>query len=460
MVACRTCLVIVLYAVAIHSYAQESVEPLTVSKAIEAALKNYPSIRVSQEQVNAAAAGIRLAQTAYLPRVDALAQVNRATRNNVFGLVLPQSVVPSISGPVLGTNNLGSVWGSAAGVLVSWQPFDFGLRKANIVAAKTARERQAAAVNRTRFDVSAAAADAFLTALAARETVKAAQSGVDSWEILRRSIHALVTSQLRPGADESRAEAELAAARTQLVQAQQAEDISRSNLAQFVGIDASRISLASGSLLNRLPPEESPAPSVANNPALSEQDAAITEARSQLSATEHTYRPQFFLQGSASARGTGALVDGSRLGGWNGLAPNYQNYALGFTVDFALLDLPAIRAKEAAQSANIRAGEAQYQLLKTNLRAQMTSAIATLNGARRVAGNTPVEVSSARTALAQAKARYEAGLAPVDDVAQAQRLLVQAEIDDSLARLGVWRALLQFETAAGDIQAFATEASR
>src|ERR1017187_4569067 len=65
--------------------------PLTVGQAVERALKNYPSVRVSQEQINAAAAGIRLARTAYLPHADALAQVNRATRNNVYGLLLPQS---------------------------------------------------------------------------------------------------------------------------------------------------------------------------------------------------------------------------------------------------------------------------------------------------------------------------------------------------------------------------------
>ena len=60
---------------------------LTVAQAVEQALKNYPSIRVSQEQINAAAAGIQLARTAYLPHIDTLAQANRATRNHVFGLL-------------------------------------------------------------------------------------------------------------------------------------------------------------------------------------------------------------------------------------------------------------------------------------------------------------------------------------------------------------------------------------
>src|SRR5438034_10501401 len=95
--------------------------PMSIAQAVESALRNYPAISVSQEQVNAAAAGIDLARTSYLPRVDSLAQVNRATRNNVFGLLLPQSVIPSISGPVLGTNNTGSVWDSAIGGLVTWE---------------------------------------------------------------------------------------------------------------------------------------------------------------------------------------------------------------------------------------------------------------------------------------------------------------------------------------------------
>src|SRR5512140_3677205 len=149
---------------------------MTLSAAVDSAVRNYPSVRVSQEQINAAAAGIQLARTAYLPRVDAIAQVNRATRNNVFGMLLPQSVIPSISGPVLGSNNLGTAWGSALGALVSWEPFDFGLRKASVDASAAARAESEAALKKTQFDVSVAAADAYVTLVAAQETVRAAQA--------------------------------------------------------------------------------------------------------------------------------------------------------------------------------------------------------------------------------------------------------------------------------------------
>jgi hypothetical protein len=39
-------------------------------------------------------------------------------------------------------------------------------------------------------------------------------------------------------------------------------------------------------------------------------------------------------------------------------------------------------------------------------------------------------------------------------VAQAQRLVVQAEMDDSIARLNVWRAFLQLQLVRGDLQPF------
>jgi outer membrane protein TolC len=162
----------------------------------------------------------------------------------------------------------------------------------------------------------------------------------------------------------------------------------------------------------------------------------------------------------AYARGTGAETGGTRLGGFNGLGPTVQNLGVGFTVTFPVFDLPAIRAREAAQSATIRAERARLEQIATDLRAQWNRAVASLQGNRRIAANTPVQVSAARAATEQAKARYEAGLGTIDQFAEAQRLLTQAEIDNALARLGVWRGLLGVAAAAGDIQPFVMEAGQ
>lgn len=108
--------------------------PLTLDQAVGDSLKRYPAIRVSQEQINGRRPRLN-SRVRLTCRRSMLARVNRATRNNVFGILLPQSVIPSMSGPVIGSNHLGSVWGSAIGGLVSWEPFDFGLRSANVAAA-------------------------------------------------------------------------------------------------------------------------------------------------------------------------------------------------------------------------------------------------------------------------------------------------------------------------------------
>jgi outer membrane protein TolC len=308
--------------------------------------------------------------------------------------------------------------------------------------------------------VIAATADTYITLVAAQETARAAQAGVDRAEVLSRTIGALVNAQLRPGADASRAQAELAAARTQLIQALQAVEVARANLSQFMGFDPSQITVSAPKLL-QLPPERTPAPlDTVTNPVSVEQKAVVEQLRAQLRMIERSYFPRFLLQGSAYARGTGAETNGTNLGELNGLAPTIQNYALGLSVTFPILDLPSIRAKEAGQFAAVRAESARYQQIAVDLKARWNTAVATLVGAKAVAANTPIQVAAARAATDQATARYRSGLGNIDEVAEAQRLLAQAEIDNALARLSVWRALLGVATAAGDLQPFVAEASQ
>src|SRR5947207_2362443 len=187
--------------------------PLSLNDAVQLALKNYPAIKESRARAQAADEVIGVARTAYLPRLDMLWQENRATTNNVFGLVLPQSVVPPISGPVLGTRSYDSIWGSAAGVQLSWEALDFGQRKANVEVARTQSAFAKARTDLTALDVAAAAADAFVTVLAADEAIRAVQANVDRLQVFANNVRTLVANQLRPGSDDSRANAEIAIAK-------------------------------------------------------------------------------------------------------------------------------------------------------------------------------------------------------------------------------------------------------
>ena len=273
-------------------------------------------------------------------------------------------------------------------------------------------------------------------------------------------IETLVKNELRPGADASRTKAELALAQTQLIQAEQAVDVSRAALAQFLAIEPANIAPDPGLLLQTPSSEEPPATARTEHPLVSVQGAVVNEVKARERVLDRTYFPKFDLQSAAYVRGTGVHPDGSTGGTGSGLGPNIQNWAVGLSVSFPALDFFSLRARKSIEAANERAQSARYDQIIQDLNSDVAKARAVLHGARRIAQNTPIQLEAARATEQQATARYKAGLGNITEVAEAQRLLTQAEIDDSLARLGVWRALLGVAAAQGDISEFLQKASR
>ena len=64
----------------------------TTNQAVQQAVEEHPTLRAANENAASATAGVDLTRTAHLPRVDFVGQVNRATRNNVFGLILLEAL--------------------------------------------------------------------------------------------------------------------------------------------------------------------------------------------------------------------------------------------------------------------------------------------------------------------------------------------------------------------------------
>ena len=441
-----------------HAQPAASANALTLDAAIQYATEHYPAIRAALEQVNASSAGVDVARAAYLPRLDSLWQSNRATANNVFGQVLPQSVIPALTGPVLASASSQSVWGSATGALLSWEPFDFGLRHASVVGAQAAVTQARAGETLTRLDVENAVATAFLAVVAAQRAVSAAEADVDRRNVLLRSVQALVTNQLRPGADQSRAEAERAAAQTRLIQAQQVLLIAQATLTRVLGMTAGAATIAGDELLSRMPPADvRPATAASAHPLAQLRQASVDQAKAAEDLLARTDLPRVFVQSSVFARGSGADASGVLDGGASGLGLDRANWAAGVQVVFPnVFDFSGLRARKAAASASARASAALYDEALLTVTSQQQTAAALLQTTRAVAANTPVQLAAAQQSEMQARARYDAGLATILEVAEAQSLLAQAEVQDQLARVDVWRALLAGAVAQGDLAPFLT----
>jgi outer membrane protein TolC len=428
-------------------------QPLSLADALAMAQDKYPAIKASLEQQAAAQHQIGVAKTAYLPRVDLLWQTNRATDNNRTGLLLPQSVLPSISGPVAGDAPGRSAWSSAGGALINWQPFDFGARAAQVNVARKGALAAVSATNVTRLGIAAATTNAYLDVVAAHQLVSVAQANVRRMQTFTDSVHVLVENKLRPGADASQADAQLALTRTQLIQAQTQERVRLAALADFLELPSQQVTVDLASVLSAAPPDLEATP-IKAHPAIREEAALIERQRAQLHVLSRSYAPVFNLLGSISGRGTGLDAQGNFMGGTSGLAPNTLNWAGAVQVSFPAFDIFTIHREKQVQADNVRAEQMRYQQTMNDLSVQVEQAQATLDGARQVAQNTPIEVAAARQSEQQQRTRFQSSLATVVEVAIAESVLTQAEGDDAIARLNVWRALADLAVARGDVAPF------
>jgi outer membrane protein len=432
--------------------AQTAPTAFTLEQALQYAVDNYPTVKAALEQVNASTANVSVARASYRPRFDSVWQTNRATANNIFGQLLPQSVLPSISGPVLPSSSGESVWGSAVGGLLSWEPVDFGLRSAIVREAEAGVVRARAEEGLTRLAVQNAVGGAFLAVVSAQQALAAADADVQRRGVLARAAHTLVDNQLRPGAEASRADAELAAARTRAIQARAAVTLGETTLARMLGIPDGQVGVNTTRLLDNIVPPTPLAVPPPQHPLVQSEQAAVDVARAREMVLIKTDRPRLYLQSSVSARGSGANTDGVFDGGADGLGLERANWAAGVQVVFPnLFDFSTLRSRRAAAGALTRAEAARYDEAVLTVTSQQRAADAMLDAARAVAQNTPIQLTAAQQSEAQARARYDAGLAGIIEVAEAQNLLAGAEYQDAAARVDVWRALLATAVAQGSL---------
>ncbi len=407
----------------------------------------------AKQKTAVAALGIIAARTAYRPSGDLVGQVNRATRNNVFGMVLPNGGYAPISGPPLATNAGTNVWGSLVGFLISWEPIDFGQRAAKVRTAETETTAAMRAEEERLFSARSGAADAYLCVLAADATKRSAEASLERAKKVEELTGALAKAGLKPEADWMRARAERAAAQAQVVEAERAARLARIAVTEWAGGDWTAIDPAA-EWASRPAPVVEAAANALPHPLIAARQALVESALSREKEASLAWRPKFEFQSALYARGTGANPDGTTGGGANGLGPNIYNWGLGFTATFPLFEGPRTKTEREMEQRRARAGQADVKRATQELTAQAERAKAALEASVKLRSIAPEQTSAARASFEQSRARYQAGLGTLVELADAQRTLTQAEIDEALAGLAVWRAQLALAVARGDLDPF------
>ena len=422
---------------------------LDLDTAVAFAAAHHPTTRADAADVRAAEATVDVERAKYTPDLELFAQADRATTNAVPGAYFAVPALPVVAGTPGRTFDSGH-WGSEVGATASWDALGYRKWDAMIDKARAdvqlARDRASAST----LDVEYAAADRFIAAVEREQAVTAAQAGVARAQIFVQIVQATVGSDLRAGADLSRAKAELAFAKTAVSRAQTARDVAIAELREAIGAASGAIVLVPGGLT--APPPAALALRDRHDPHVIAAEDRVRAAEAEKHVIATGTQPRLSLVGALFARGNGTLTGGADFA--HGLVPDAPNWALGVLFTWPLLAnrsvAPAMRAQEAAISRE----HALEAVLVEQLAGRDERARALLAGALEVARNTPDALQAAKDAESQITARFKAQLATADDVAQAQRLLVEAETDDALARLDVWRALLFTAYASGDLAPF------
>lgn len=433
---------------------QAAPRAITIEQAIEYALQNYPAVRASLEELSAVHDQIGLARTAYLPQLSGVYQDSRATQNQVDGIWLPTSLNPAIEGPAQAYSGQ-SFWASQAAALFSWEPVDFGLRSARVDQARSAEDKSKTDLALTRLQVATAVGNYFLLTVASEQATAAADANVERWRVFAQSAHTLVDNQLRPGADASRADAELARATVRLYQSQQEERAARDTLAALMGVAGREIQTDSAHLLEQAPSGSIPETAASDHPLARDQMAAVRQIQADEKVLDRTDYPRLFLQAESFARGSEVPTNGSIIGNWNGLAPARGNWITGISILFPdVFGFKALSAQKQISKAEEQSQKAHYDQVIQEVMGEIQAARDQLKLAVLIANETPAELAAAQQSETQSRARYEASLATVVEVADAENLLAQAEMDNAGARLNVWHALFTLANAQGDLQNF------
>lgn len=431
---------------------------ITLSQALDLAERNFPQLQAQKQRVNSAQYKVGLARTDALPQLDAHLQGNYGTANNINGLFYPQLSIPPISGPVSQSNNYQGFFGSAAGMVLFWEPITFGKRKAKIDQAKAGLDESQADFELALFTHQIRVVEAYLNHRLASELVKTQVSNLKRARILFQSVTVLAQNGLRPGVDTTLTKAEIARSTVAFNQAQENESVTAIQLSELLGRAGEKIKITGDNFMTQVPAESVPIPSNTSHPVLSLYQSKIRGIQFEEAAIRRSYAPKLSFLANGFARGSGASLPGANQDDHsiNGLSFSKYNYSVGAQLNFPIMKFSSVRYQSRIAQQDLKAQELLLNDQQLMLENNRQIARRRLQTAYQNIQQTALQVLASQQAYKQIQARYESGLTTLPEVYQALWAVNQAEADQARAITAIWQAHLYQAYCAGDLNDFLT----
>jgi outer membrane protein TolC len=421
---------------------------MSLDEALAFAREHQPLVRVAQARIAAAKAAGAVPGAQWRPQIGLIAQLYAATANNTTGSVLSD---PAVDLPRIGATRSTDVGSfrpyasSLVGVGVTQEIFDFGRIAAQEVEAKSAIDIERFRGDADRLDVEFAVRQAFFAVQAAQAVVTAADSAFVRSRAHRDLAAAGVKSGMRAPIELTRVEAELTRFEVGKLRARGGLTVAQGVLAAAVGVPEPLLGAAGQ------PAASPPMPALADVLASAAgRDPVIREALAQIAAQEARTRaiaaetkPNLLLTGTLSGRGGGAPPTSGPVPVGSGFLPAVANWDLGLVFSWPFYD-GVVTARKEASRAREDTARAALDERRFAQAALVQKSFFAVEIARQSLPALERALDAARKNQAQADARFQQGLATSVELADAEGLLTDAEIQLALGRFELVRTRAAF----------------
>jgi outer membrane protein TolC len=430
-----------------------AVRAVSLTDAIAYAHQHQPQLQVALARIKAQKAQAQIARSRWLPDVGLTGQLFGATANNTTASYVSTSLVdlPRIGGTrVLSAGRFSPYASSLVGIGATQELFDFGRIAAAAAVDDALVEAQRTRAQAALLDVTFNVEEAYFAVLAAHAIVDASTGAYDRSLVHRDLAKAGVNAGLRSPIELTRAQADLENFAVGEQQARGGLALAQSAFAAVTGVDDTALDAAG----------EPPA-SAADLPALNDalrqaaaRDPAILELLAQLQADElrtraigSELRPDLSLTATLSGRAGGAPPSGNgRAALADGFVPDVVNWDLGVVFTWPLFDA-TVGARKAASLADEQVRREELASVRYQQAATIRAAYLAVDVARMALPARKRAVEAAQANHAQADARFRAGLGTSVELADAEALREQAEVQLAVGQFELARARAAFGRA-------------
>lgn len=406
-------------------------EPFTFEAAISQALRNNPDMRLAQQRITAAQAGLQQANSAFMPQLQVQSSYVRTDNPvSVFGYALNQR---SFSFSGIDFNDVPDADNFNAKGLVTVQLYAGGKNVAGRAAAKAnagASKQDAQAIrNALAFETGRA----FLTVLKTRDFIRATEAGVRSFETNLDTATKRMQNGTLLKSDVLDVEVRLAQAREDLVRAQNANALALRTLRNLLGMEKGDIEVAGSSPALVTPDNQdfSHRPELAAN--YLRQQAAEAEVRRAKSG----YYPQLNAMGS---------VDYDHGWKFNGEG---KSYTAGVVGQWTVWDGFSTRAKVREAEAHLESAQEQERKIRLAIDLEVEQARLALKEATERLAVTERVVAQATESVHLTHVRFAQGLAIPTQMIDADTALISARVRRAEAENGQRMAVAALRKALG-----------